>query len=445
MKVLQKLIRLIYIVKRREVRILKFFFIVFFLKTHDLKAQFVFHKDISCFGGNGCSVSDLVFSSRDTAYVMTYTFLTPTSGGYYSILSSFNSAMSFNGIYSSGTFPNLYYYNIYDGKNNYIILRTLGGLSKILMDGTGQNNFCNSSFYPVQDLHSIDSLHHYILFQNYGTNYSSCISVCNGLVNTFLDTIYGIDALDIFFPDTTHGFILGQDTITHHNSTILRSDNGGANWHISYQDTSSKLIQMIFVSSQVGYACGDSGLVIKTTDGGISWQEVNIPLSKRLNGIAFQNDTLGFVVGDQGFIMKTVNGAISWQADTVPTIHSFRSIMYAHPGTFYAFTQGWDELYVYYSDSLIGIWDEYQLNRGLLVAYPNPSAGKLALKIPEEFWSANAAILKLHNCMGVQIREWPIDGQISELNLELQDVPRGMYNLVLTGAGFQASAKITLE
>lgn len=445
MKQKQESIRFYFIILSRKIRtpVLIALFFCLVAQPQSLRAQFNFYSNIHCSAGNGCSVEDLIFISRDTAIRVGNVFIDPTHY-YYFVSRSYNQAMSFSQIYQSNV-P-AWCSKVYDGKNNFVIVHHSAGLLKVrILDGTSQWNYCNSSGYSFQDLSSPDSLHHFILSLMQGVNHSSRISKCDGVTNMFLDTVFAIDAVNILFPDTLHGYILGADTITGRNSTILTSYQGGVDWQVSFQDTSCNFTQLFMVTPYVGYACGDSGKVIKTTDGGISWQQVNINTPKQLYRIAFQDDTMGFAVGDSGFIMKTINGGISWHQEPATTNHHLRRILYVHPRTFYALTSNSDLLYVHYTDSVDGNWEIYSLDKEGLIPYPNPSDGNCTVRIPELLRKDKTSTLKLYNYIGILIKEWPIENQISELNLSLEKISNGIYSLVLTGSAFRACAKITIQ
>lgn len=67
-----------------------------------------------------------------------------------------------------------------------------------------------------------------------------------------------------------------------------------------------------YVNDQVGYACGDAGVIARTTDGGHTWVYDYLPTREVLYSIQFVNATTGYAVGDAGCVVKTVNGGITW-------------------------------------------------------------------------------------------------------------------------------------
>lgn len=104
-------------------------------------------------------------------------------------------------------------------------------------------------------------------------------------------------------------------------TTILISDDQGANWNI-IQDNINAIIQDVhFIDDQIGFAVGWSGTFMKTTDGGSSWTTQNLPSllsSIHFNSCYFQSAQVGFLVGGKQTndsiqtILRTTDGGQNW-------------------------------------------------------------------------------------------------------------------------------------
>jgi photosystem II stability/assembly factor-like uncharacterized protein len=69
-----------------------------------------------------------------------------------------------------------------------------------------------------------------------------------------------------------------------------------------------------FLDSSVGWAVGESGLILKTTDGGAHWSGQHSGVSTRLVQVRFANASVGWALGDTGAILKTNDGGATWAA-----------------------------------------------------------------------------------------------------------------------------------
>ena len=79
-------------------------------------------------------------------------------------------------------------------------------------------------------------------------------------------------------------------------------------------------------NSNLGWSCGENGLILGTTNGGVTWNVKNSGTKNRLNGINFLNSTKGYAVGDNGTIISTASSGESWVALTSPTVYNLNSI-----------------------------------------------------------------------------------------------------------------------
>ncbi len=110
---------------------------------------------------------------------------------------------------------------------------------------------------------------------------------------------------DVCFVNEQRGFIIGA------GGFIARSDNGGETWEVLQKPSifpgrNPGLRAISFNSDQVGYICGDKGLLWKTIDGGLHWQQAdNLPPINFKDVLA--NDTHTILAGENGTILLIDN------------------------------------------------------------------------------------------------------------------------------------------
>ncbi len=106
-----------------------------------------------------------------------------------------------------------------------------------------------------------------------------------------------------------------------------------AQWSLQTSGTLNNLYSVHFVSNNLGYTVGDSGIVLKTTNGGNNWSINFIDSKLRLNGVRFKNSYTGWAVGDNGLIMRTNNGGRVWIQQESGTNQILRSVFFINSRT----------------------------------------------------------------------------------------------------------------
>jgi photosystem II stability/assembly factor-like uncharacterized protein len=108
---------------------------------------------------------------------------------------------------------------------------------------------------------------------------------------------------DAHFFSADTGFIVGW-----YDPFCGYTTNGGESW-VDQFVLHNQWHSIDFPSRQIGYLAR-WGQMAKTTDGGLSWTEINIPqnLAANIYSIDFVDENIGFACGDNGMIIKTVNG-----------------------------------------------------------------------------------------------------------------------------------------
>ena len=83
-------------------------------------------------------------------------------------------------------------------------------------------------------------------------------------------------------------------------------------WEIIPSGTTTELNSIFFYDYEVGYACGDSGIVIKSIDSGKTWQSLQTPVTNDLNDLYVLTQNALCIVGSQGTTLFSGNGGSSW-------------------------------------------------------------------------------------------------------------------------------------
>ncbi len=98
--------------------------------------------------------------------------------------------------------------------------------------------------------------------------------------------------------------------------------------------TTSSLNSISFVNENVGYVCGDGGLVYKTINGGGTWTPANtgIPANIDLTAISFLDESKGVVAGISGKAYVTANGGTTWTEQSLGTTRTLRDAKYFEGG-----------------------------------------------------------------------------------------------------------------
>ncbi len=111
----------------------------------------------------------------------------------------------------------------------------------------------------------------------------------------------------ITFPNPGLGVMVGERNAKY-GATIFRTTDHGASWRQRSSPLPADLRSVSFTEEDVGWACGDNGIILRSTDAGLSWRLLQSSTDRNLRGIKFLDPYTGFAVGDRGTILKTVDG-----------------------------------------------------------------------------------------------------------------------------------------
>jgi len=97
-----------------------------------------------------------------------------------------------------------------------------------------------------------------------------------------------------------------------HSSFCILNYSQQYGWDVISSGTTNDLQSIHFNSTGIGYACGNSGIVLKSKNEGITWDQLSVPTSVNLNDIFVFDQNDAIAVGDAGTIIRTDDGGLSW-------------------------------------------------------------------------------------------------------------------------------------
>ena len=113
--------------------------------------------------------------------------------------------------------------------------------------------------------------------------------------------------VSLYFVDDQTGWSVGE------YGTILKTTDGGENWHVCEIDCMTDLLDVYFPTAQIGYIVGEDGLILKSMDAGESWAVQESSYSNNLQRIRFSDSETGWAIGEKGLILHTADGGETWQ------------------------------------------------------------------------------------------------------------------------------------
>jgi photosystem II stability/assembly factor-like uncharacterized protein len=195
------------------------------------------------------------------------------------------------------------YYDFQSGYYDRVIYNTTNG---------GNNWNLQYSMSYETELHSI-----YFTDSNtgYAAGGSGIMKTTNGGSNWFVQqSLSSFGLADIFFTNSTTGFVTGEYEGVPHYSVIFKTTDGGNNWNEISLGTNEALSGLYFTDELNGWAVGNDyssgnnlALIYHTTDGGNNWVKQSIPSFDALSNVFFINDTKGWAVGTLGTIITADN------------------------------------------------------------------------------------------------------------------------------------------
>ncbi len=95
--------------------------------------------------------------------------------------------------------------------------------------------------------------------------------------------------------------------------TAIEKMSPEGSWTPQIMGFAGRLVRLYFLNDSLGWAVGDSGLILSTTNGGTWWNEQQSHTKLGLNDVAFFNPDTGVCCGTDGLIFRTTNGGADWK------------------------------------------------------------------------------------------------------------------------------------
>ena len=124
----------------------------------------------------------------------------------------------------------------------------------------------------------------------------------------------------VYFLDENLGWICGD------NGVILKTINGGLTWLQQNNSETAKLYDICFVNENSGWAVGRNGTILHSINSGSSWVKQNSVTNHRLYGVHFLDENKGFAVGENGTVLVTINAGTVWNQVSIPGYNDFYDI-----------------------------------------------------------------------------------------------------------------------
>lgn len=303
-----------------------------------------------------------------------------------------------------------------------------------------------------------------------GSSFTEYFGATSGLGQGDVNVFHNFDNGDIFVMGYEKGGL---------------STNGGASWSVFSHGFDTRINDVHFPTSSIGYLAGDR-LLAKTTDGGQTWTEINNPAtSARWQSVYFFDENRGvigqssrtgylttdggvtwtkkeeasageqfaydevndilysstFESGNNGYINRTLDQGESWQ----------RVSKYCAAGGGVGITPSGNFVYAVGTGGHIerhessGITSNRQQQRTALQlqAFPNPTAGAITVDLPAANRSTS---LDVFAADGRRVQTMVVPAQTERLEISLDGEPAGLYLFSwVSSTGIRHTGRIILR
>ncbi|MDX1693480.1 MAG: YCF48-related protein [Ketobacteraceae bacterium] len=147
----------------------------------------------------------------------------------------------------------------------------------------------------------------------------------------------------VHFPNEQYGWAVG------HESLILHTKDGGANWEVQYADpyrepdpnapidydagpsrAGQPFLDVWFRNEKEGFAVGAYGYFVHTSDGGRTWQDWSDRIENfdgwHLNALGTLDGQVMFIAGEMGVLFRSTDGGETWETLDSPYQGSYFGI-----------------------------------------------------------------------------------------------------------------------
>lgn len=297
----------------------------------------------------------------------------------------------------------------------------------------------------------IDNLHGWIPAMRYGYTENWVLKTTDGGVWWTPHFVYSNSNFSYIcsFVDTVSGWLDGG------NHFMLQTVNGGMTWDSVGYASYRSLMDMKFLTKQVGWVTADGPAIItavrKTTDGGKNWNVQKIfDCSDRTTYISFPDTVNGWVVqytclGNQLEIWHTKDGGTNWELQWVqPGVHPHR-IFFSDINNGWVVTRTGKILHTTNGGITAVEDDRIPSTFRLSQNYPNPFNPSTTIEY--ELPITSTVSLKIFNLLGQEVRtlvEGVQDAGYKSVTFDASSLPSGLYFYRLQAGTFNDLKKMLL-
>lgn len=145
----------------------------------------------------------------------------------------------------------------------------------------------------------------------------------------FLDSLQlipiekGYTFFKIKFLNDDIGFITGNKGL------ILKTVNGGFNWHKVKTSTKEIIFDLSFFNNKKGIAVGWNGTILSTNDGGETWSGSDeVMTDNYLKSIDLNREGYGLIVGGDGIVLRSSDFGSTWEKTKLNSAGGFQKVKF---------------------------------------------------------------------------------------------------------------------
>ncbi|MGB0870294.1 MAG: YCF48-related protein [Flavobacteriales bacterium] len=238
---------------------------------------------------------------------------------------------------------------------------------------------------------------------------------------------------DLKFIQDTVGILSGK-------GVLYRTNNSGLNWN-KIDLTDKFIMEVFFINEQIGWLCGEDGIIYKSIDSGLSWEAQESGINEWLQGVYFINVDLGWAVGRHGTMVYTMDGGINWESYPNPIANNNHMISV----DFINEDNGWacagsGRIIKYSKDPTL---NTISFNSQNLNIYPNPANETSIIHFSQPFSDVHLALYDINGRnLGSSFFKKEYDGQYMFTRDHLDS---GVYYIVISNQEHVWSEKIVLK
>jgi photosystem II stability/assembly factor-like uncharacterized protein len=259
-----------------------------------------------------------------------------------------------------------------------------------------------------------------------GTVYSIAGASVTNLNCPSSSTLRGISA-----PSVDHVWVCGGSSIFYFDGTDFLGQVGPCG---TFND-------IHFINNQKGWIVGNVGIIAHTEDGGNTWvQQTNPdPHDRSLYGVFFYDEDHGWATGVDGVILHTTDGGTNWAiVGEGLTTEGLGSIHFTSPTNGYV--AGGNKTLLKYGE-LTGISKETEALK--FDIFPNPAISVVSLQ--SAIFSQQSAVIEICDMHGRKLLEKHIPAGTEEIEMDVSQLPSGVYGCRLSTENKSVTKKIIIK